>query len=256
MCAERLEFLLRVPDRLHASHRPVRNRRGSPCRPEARFQRPLQLLRLVVLLGCHAGGMKAGNETHHESSCSGSRHPNPDHRHRVVPLSAGARSSGGVPPAASLHGHIQPEEVGLSSTSLRERVRIGHVAGAWQARRPGRTMPRIPTKGVNRGSRIPPGIRDPGRRHKHHQLRRCQFRPKPRGRPRRSADHTAGFDHEAGVFRIFDVWETREHGERFISEKLNPIIERMAAEAAGREDESFTPPTRETWYDLHDSMTG
>ena len=25
--------------------------------------------------------------------------------------------------------------------------------------------------------------------------------------------HTAGFDLDAGVFRIFDVWETREHGE-------------------------------------------
>jgi hypothetical protein len=68
--------------------------------------------------------------------------------------------------------------------------------------------------------------------------------------------HTAGFDHDAGVFRIFDVWETREHGDKFITEKLNPIIERMAAEAAERADETFTPPTRETWYDLHDSMTG
>ena len=28
--------------------------------------------------------------------------------------------------------------------------------------------------------------------------------------------HTAGFDLDAGLFRIFDVWETREHGERFI----------------------------------------
>ena len=26
--------------------------------------------------------------------------------------------------------------------------------------------------------------------------------------------HTAGFDDEAGVFRIFDVWETREQGRR------------------------------------------
>jgi len=67
--------------------------------------------------------------------------------------------------------------------------------------------------------------------------------------------HTAGFDHDAGVFRILDVWETREHGEKFITEKLNPIIERMVAEAAEREDETFTPPTRETWYELHDSMT-
>ena len=28
--------------------------------------------------------------------------------------------------------------------------------------------------------------------------------------------HTAGFDHDAGVFRIFDVWETREQGEKFL----------------------------------------
>ena len=68
--------------------------------------------------------------------------------------------------------------------------------------------------------------------------------------------HTAGFDHDAGVFRILDVWQTREQGEKFIAEKLNPIIERMGAEAAGKGDETFRPPSRETWYDLHDSMTG
>jgi hypothetical protein len=68
--------------------------------------------------------------------------------------------------------------------------------------------------------------------------------------------HTAGFDHDAGVFRIFDVWETREHGERFDTDKLNPILERRMAEAAERGDETFTPPTRDAWYDLHDSMTG
>ena len=68
--------------------------------------------------------------------------------------------------------------------------------------------------------------------------------------------HTAGFDHDAGVFRIFDVWESREQADTFLTEKLNPIIERMASEAAERKDESFTPPTREAWYELHDSMTG
>ena len=68
--------------------------------------------------------------------------------------------------------------------------------------------------------------------------------------------HTAGFDHDAGVFRIFDVWETREHGEKFLSEKLGPILERMSAEAAEKADETFTPPTREAWYELHDSMAG
>jgi hypothetical protein len=68
--------------------------------------------------------------------------------------------------------------------------------------------------------------------------------------------HTAGFDHDAGVFRIMDVWQSREDGEKFINERLNPVIEPMMAAAVERGDTSFTPPTRETWYELHDSMTG
>jgi hypothetical protein len=67
--------------------------------------------------------------------------------------------------------------------------------------------------------------------------------------------HTAGFDMDAGVFRIFDVWETREHGERFINGRLNPIIGPMMA-AAGDAPGDFPPPSREVWYELHDSMTG
>jgi hypothetical protein len=67
--------------------------------------------------------------------------------------------------------------------------------------------------------------------------------------------HTAGFDEDAGVFRIFDVWESREHRERFIREhrerfireRLMPIIQEMTA---GRSD--APPPDRETWYELHD----
>jgi hypothetical protein len=68
--------------------------------------------------------------------------------------------------------------------------------------------------------------------------------------------HTAGFDHDAGVFRILDVWETREQGEKFINDRLNPIIEPMAAAAGQSGDNTFAPPSRETWYELHDSMTG
>jgi hypothetical protein len=68
--------------------------------------------------------------------------------------------------------------------------------------------------------------------------------------------HTADFDHDAGVFRIFDVWETREHGEKFIKERLNPVIEPMAAAAMQDPSSDFTPPSREGWYELHDSMTG
>jgi hypothetical protein len=68
--------------------------------------------------------------------------------------------------------------------------------------------------------------------------------------------HTAGFDHDAGVFRIFDVWETREQGEKFINDRLNPIIEPTAAAAAKDPESNFAPPSREAWYELHDSMTG
>lgn len=68
--------------------------------------------------------------------------------------------------------------------------------------------------------------------------------------------HTAGFDLDAGLFRIFDVWETREHGEKFISERLNPIIEPMAAAAAEDPNANFDPPSREAWYELHDWISG
>ena len=67
--------------------------------------------------------------------------------------------------------------------------------------------------------------------------------------------HTAGFDHDAGVFRIFDVWTTREQGERFIKDQLGPIIGSMAT-AAQSSDNDFAPPNRETWYELHDSVSG
>jgi hypothetical protein len=64
--------------------------------------------------------------------------------------------------------------------------------------------------------------------------------------------HTAGFDLDAGVFRIFDVWESRAQGQRFIDEQLNPVIEPMMA--AG--NDGFAPPTRDGWYELHDVLPG
>jgi hypothetical protein len=67
--------------------------------------------------------------------------------------------------------------------------------------------------------------------------------------PKGGIFHTAGFDEEAGVFRIFDVWETREDGERFIRERLQPIVGELMAT---RDD--ATPPDREAWYELHDLM--
>jgi hypothetical protein len=68
--------------------------------------------------------------------------------------------------------------------------------------------------------------------------------------------HTAGFDRDGGVFRIFDVWETREDGERFMNDVLNPALEPLMQAATERGDSSWSPPTREAWYDLHDTMAG
>ena len=60
--------------------------------------------------------------------------------------------------------------------------------------------------------------------------------------------HTAGFDDEGGAFRIIDIWETREHADRFMA--------RMMAIVESPEDlprpETAAPPTRESHYELHD----
>lgn len=64
--------------------------------------------------------------------------------------------------------------------------------------------------------------------------------------------HTAGWDEEKGVFRIFDVWESREAGERFLEEQLNPVLEQVMAEAG---EGDFAPPTADYWYELHDALS-
>jgi hypothetical protein len=65
--------------------------------------------------------------------------------------------------------------------------------------------------------------------------------------------HTAGFDDEKGVFRILDVWESREAGQRFLDETLNPVLEQYMAEVA--DSEELRPPSAEYWYELHDTMS-
>ena len=59
--------------------------------------------------------------------------------------------------------------------------------------------------------------------------------------------HTAGWDEDNGVFRIFDVWESREHADRFWQERLQPILDELMPQAEGA-----TPPDREGRYDLYD----
>jgi quinol monooxygenase YgiN len=65
-------------------------------------------------------------------------------------------------------------------------------------------------------------------------------------RPAGGLVHTAGFDEEAGVFRIFDVWESREAWETFLNDRLMPTVRPMM-EQGGR-----APQTRV--YELHESI--
>ena len=61
--------------------------------------------------------------------------------------------------------------------------------------------------------------------------------------------HTAGFDDEAGVFRILDVWESREQAERFLAEQIQPLVEE--GPGAFPNPDNFTEPTRDGFYELH-----
>jgi hypothetical protein len=58
--------------------------------------------------------------------------------------------------------------------------------------------------------------------------------------------HAAGFDEDAGVFRIFNVWESQEAWETFRDDRLLPAVRPMM-EQGGRE-----PETRV--YELHAFM--
>jgi hypothetical protein len=65
--------------------------------------------------------------------------------------------------------------------------------------------------------------------------------------------HTAGFDDEAGVFRILDVWESREHAERFLAEHVEPLMA-QGPEAMPNPATAVEPPTRQGFYELHHVM--
>lgn len=56
--------------------------------------------------------------------------------------------------------------------------------------------------------------------------------------------HTAGLDDENNVFRIFDVWESREQADRFLERVMAIFGDELPAGAA--------PPTRQGFYELHD----
>jgi len=54
--------------------------------------------------------------------------------------------------------------------------------------------------------------------------------------------HTAGVL-DGGGFRVFDVWETREHFERFMTDRLGPAIAAVVSGDAA--------PPRTEMYELH-----
>ena len=57
--------------------------------------------------------------------------------------------------------------------------------------------------------------------------------------------HYAGFDEDAGVFRIVNLWETREQGEAYDMDHVMPAVREVVGDDMGQ------APSREAVYDLH-----
>lgn len=60
--------------------------------------------------------------------------------------------------------------------------------------------------------------------------------------------HTAGFDDGNGVWRLVDVWETREQAEGF----MQRMMEMVKPEDLPRPEKATQRPSRESYYELHD----
>jgi hypothetical protein len=70
------------------------------------------------------------------------------------------------------------------------------------------------------------------------------------GTPEGLLAHAAGFSEDAGVFRILDVWESKEQAQKFLDETLMPIVTEFLS---GQRDAG--PPTRQYFYELHDFVS-
>ncbi len=57
--------------------------------------------------------------------------------------------------------------------------------------------------------------------------------------------HYAGFDEDAGVFRVVNIWETQSQGQTYLDDKVMPAVREVLGEAMG------APPSREGSYELH-----
>jgi hypothetical protein len=57
--------------------------------------------------------------------------------------------------------------------------------------------------------------------------------------------HYAGFDEDAGVFRVVNIWDTEAQGQAYLEDKvMNAVREVMG-------DDMGAPPSRQGSYDLH-----
>jgi hypothetical protein len=63
--------------------------------------------------------------------------------------------------------------------------------------------------------------------------------------------HTAGWDEAGGVFRILAIWDTAEHAETFMRERLRPVLDEGPVNPDRREE-----PDLESMYDLHHFVRG
>jgi hypothetical protein len=61
--------------------------------------------------------------------------------------------------------------------------------------------------------------------------------------------HSAGFDEEAGVFRIFDIWASEADWKRFESGRLAAAVQPLI-------DAGALPPAKQYTYDLHNVING
>ena len=68
------------------------------------------------------------------------------------------------------------------------------------------------------------------------------------GQPAGAIHHSAGFD-DNGVFRMYEVWESRDHRSRFAQQTLQPLVAEGPADATHP-----YRPDREYGYELHSTF--
>jgi len=70
------------------------------------------------------------------------------------------------------------------------------------------------------------------------------------GWPEGIVSHVAGSTPD-GALTVVDVWESQEHLDRFLSERLMPVVDKLMAA-----NPDAPPPARQESYELHNVMTG